>query len=264
MKKILVLGIIFILIGGVFCGAAYAAGEKYVDKKTTDITAEFSASGVDKINVGAHIGTIRIVQSQNSGEILVVAENIAENEFECESSGGTLYVAYNPKTVKFGFISLPAFVGEPFWGKKNPAITIYIPKDKLFDEIYFEGGVGDTKIEQISAKSFVLSGGVGNFEVQNIYAEGFLIKGGVGDFKIGGTILGDIEIDGGLGNIRLDLKGDADDYGVKSKSGLGNIKIGGRPPMDEGRSSTIETSTSGKYKININGGVGNIDINFSE
>ena len=255
MKKILVVGMIFILIGGVFCGAAYAAGEKYADSKMTNITKTFAVSGIDKIYIEDYVGSIRIFEGENSsGEILIVAENVAETWFRCEQSGETLNISYNPTMIKFGFISLPAFVIEPFWSK-NPSISVYIPEGKQFSEVCFGGGVGDTEIERIQAKSFVINGGLGNYDIKNMYAENLEIKGGVGDVKIGGTIAGDIKINGGVGNIRLNLKGDADDYNVKSKSGLGNIKVGGKAPS---------ATTHGKYNIIIDGGVGDMDININE
>ena len=253
MKKILIIGIIFILIGGVFCGVAYAAGEKYMDLKLTNFSTNFSAESVSRINIGKHIGDIKIVSGENSGELMVRAENVAESGFVCDLSGGCLNISYDPHTIKIGFISVPSFVFEPFWNTKNPVITVYVPDGASLDEVYFDGGVGNTEIDNVKANSFVINGGVGNYSAKNIYAKNIKIEGGVGDAKIQGKIEGDIKINGGVGNVALDLSGDSNDYSVKSDGGVGSVRINGKPAKNTG---------GGKYRIDIDGGVGNIDINF--
>jgi len=254
MRKILIVGMIFILIGGVFCGAAYAAGEKYTESKMGDITSSFDADGVSKINIRDHVAQIRILKAEKNSGILVKAENVSETGFKCEQSGNTLNISYNPNTIKFGFLSLPAFVAEPFWSNNNPVITIYIPDDKLFEELHFGGGVGDVEIERIQAKSFVIDGGLGSYDVKDIYAESLKIRGGVGDAKIGGTIFGDIKIDGGVGSVMLNLKGELSDYNIKANSGIGDVSVNGKRPSENSR---------GIYTIRIDGGVGDVNININ-
>ena len=251
MKKILIIGLIFVLVGGVFCGAAYAAGERYADLGVTNVAAIFFAEdGVAKINIGAHVGDVKILKSErNSGDIYVEAENVGETGFVCEQSGDTLNISYNPK--KFGFVPLPDFIIRPFWSAKAPVITIYVPEGTSLEEVYFDGGVGNTEVRQIQTKSFVINGGLGNFDVKDIYSENLKIDGGVGNIKIAGTIAGDVKINGGLGNVRLNLRGEAEDYKIKVNGGLGDIRVNGNNPKD---------SKTGKYSMKIDGGVGNIDI----
>ncbi|MCL2814128.1 MAG: DUF4097 domain-containing protein [Oscillospiraceae bacterium] len=256
MRKILIIGIIFVLIGGVFCGAAYAAGEKYTDLQLTATISEFAAGGISEIHIGNYVADIRIFKSEaNSSGIVVKGENLAEEGFVCEQSGGVLNISYNPKKINFGIISFPSFVFEPFWKNRGPVINIYIPEEKYFDGIYIDGGLGNAEITDIRAKSFFISGGVGNLGIKNIYAENLEIDGGLGDVNISGVVEGDIRIDGGVGNVRLNLKGDADDYNIYTKGGLGSIKVGSgriKPP-----------GGTGKYNINIDGGLGNVDININ-
>lgn len=257
MKKILVIGLIFVLIGGVFCGAAYAAGEKYTDSQMTDITSEFAAGGVAGIYIGNYVADIKIIKGEaNSNEILIKAENVAENGFLCDVSGGVLNISYDPDKVRFGVISFPSFVFEPFWKNARPVISIYIPEEKYFDEIYIDGGLGNAEIARIQAKSFVVSGGVGNLAIRDIFAESLNIDGGLGDVNISGVVEGDILINGGVGNMRLNLKGDAGDYNIHTQNGLGNVKV-----TDGG--GIIPPVWNGKYNIDIDGGLGNIDISIN-
>ena len=179
MKKILVIGIIFILLGGVFCGAAYAMSEKYVDSKLIDTNASFASEDVGKIYIGDMVASVKFLKAEGR-DIYVKAENIVESEFKCTLKNNyTLDISYNPGAVKFGFISLPSFILEPAWNSKPPVINIYIPDDKMFDEVYFSGGVGSVRVEEINTKSLILNGGVGENDIKNIYVENLKINVGV-------------------------------------------------------------------------------------
>jgi len=270
MKKMLVIGIIFILIGGVFCGAAYAFGERYISAELTDASVSFTAETITKINISEHVAEIKFIKSGSTGDISVKAENILESEFKCELVNNTLKVSYNPSTIKLGFIVMPTSIFN--WNNRSPVINIYIPEGRSFDEIYFGGGVGRVAAEEINAKSLVLAGGVGEYNINNMNAGNLEIDGGVGSVKLNGTVNGDTKIDGGVGEIKisgqlngniklktgvgstkLDLTGNISDYNIKVDKGVGSIKLNG---------NKIEGTyqNNGKYNFDIDAGVGSIDI----
>ena len=270
MKKIITIGIVFILIGGVFCGAAYAMGEKYMDSTVTDISGVFSLDSISKINITDNVANIKILKS-DGGDITVKAENVVEKYFKYfVADGDTLQISYNPSSVKFGFITLPSFVFD--WKNKSPVISVYIPDGKIFDEAKFNGGIGSINAEQINADSLIIEGGVGEYNIKNMIAENLKvncgmgsvkidgiingdtkIEGGVGEFKLTGQANGNIKLNAGLGNAALDLNGNIEDYNIKANRGLGDIKLNGGKMPDS-------LQNGGKYNINIDAGVGNIDI----
>ena len=270
MKVIIIIGLICILIGAIFCGVAYAVGGRYVNSQVTDITTEFNADNVNKININEIVANVNIIKSGGTRDIIIEAEKIIESEFKCELLSNTLKISYNPSQFKFGFINIPSFIYD--W-RNTPVINIYIPGDKIFDEIYFNGGVGNINAEAINTQSFVISGGVGDFDMKNLTASSLEINSGVGNVKINGTIMGDTKIDGGVGNVKisgilkgniklsggvgntnLDLTGNVRDYDFKVDKGVGNVKLNG---------NKIETvRNDGKYIIDINAGVGDININI--
>ena len=273
MKRILIIGIILILLGGVFCGAAYALGEKYVDSQLSGSSAVFSSNEVNKIYISDIVADIKFYKSE-SGDIAVKAENIVESEFKCQLNGGTLEISYNPETIKFGFISLPSFIFEPAWKTNSPVIEVYIPEGKIFDEVYFNGGLGSIETEQLNAKSLIINGGVGDYDIKNIYVESLKIgvgmgsvkidgiingdtkiEGGVGDIKITGQANGNIKINAGMGNITLNMAGNLWDYNIKADKGLGSINLNGKKMPDL-------IKNGGTYNIDIDAGVGSIDINI--
>ena len=272
MKIIIVIGIVFILCGGIFFGAAYAFGERYIDSKTEDRSEIFKLSSIEKLDIRDSVANINFLKNNNGDEILVEAKNVISDELTCESSGNTLKISYNPRAVKFGFISFPSWIFN--WNTKIPEINIYIPESKIFDDVYIGGGVGTTQIEILNTKYLTLSGGVGNVKAKNIVTENLRIDGrvgttdidavingetkiggGVGTIKISGEADGDMTINGGVGTITLNLSGDMNEYSFNVNRGLGSIKFNGNEIGDN-----PSRTTGGKYNVKIDGGVGDMNI----
>jgi len=293
MKKMVITGIICVLIGVAFCGAAYAVSDGKVEANLRDKKVSFPAGGVNKIHIKDHVANVKIYKAPaGSEEIVISAENIIIEEFKASESGGVLTVSYNPRTVKFGVISLLKLN----FGKINKmsVINIYIPENKTLDSFYFDGGVGTIYAEYIAAGTVTLDGGVGTSDLNNITAGSLKINGGVGTVKIAGAAVngdtkieggvgtvdvsgrfnGDTVIDGGVGTIdfageingnlklstgvgsaNISLKGNVDDYNIKADKGVGTIRLNGNKIPDS-------IKNGGKYDIKIDAGVGSININI--
>ena len=276
MKIIIVIAIVFILAGGIFIGAAYAFGERYVDSKLENYSAVFDDTAdakVNQIHIDDMVADVRFLKAGNdeTSGITVEAENIVLDNFKCEVNNNIMTISYNPSTVKYGFISLPSFVFD--MNTKLPVIKIYICEGKVLDEVNFISNVGNISSEELNTETFIISGGLGNCNIENLTAGNVRIDGGVGDTNISGTINGQTMIEGGLGNLRIsgqmngniklnggvgnvnfDLSGDANDYNIKSNGGVGDIKINSKKAND------FINSSESKYNIDINGGLGNITI----
>lgn len=275
-KSVILIATILILAGGVFCGAAYAFGEGYMSSKIESLSESFEAASVNKFEINEHVANINITETNNdSGNIIIEAENVIPEHFKCEVTNNVLKISYNPSVLKFGFISVPSFIFDPTaWNRKTPVINIYIPGGKMFDEINFKGGVGNINAEKLNAEVFIIGGGVGNYDINNLSTESLRIDGGVGETTISGIIngeakigggvgntrlsgqvYGDITVNGGVGNINLDLSGDVSDYNINADSGIGNVRINGAKASEY-------RNSSGKYSIDLDGGVGNINIDI--
>jgi len=271
MKKMMITGLVCVFIGVVLCGAAYAMNTNTGNADLSSDNISFLADGVSKINIGAGVAHIRILKGDvNSTDITIKAENIIVENFNCDLEDNTLKISYNPNSHKFGFVSLPkiGFIN------KEAQIDIYIPDGQIFDEFIFDCGVGKIETEQINAQSIIIKDGVGEYDIKNLIAGNLDITGGVGEIKINGVINGntkidcgvgsvklsgqangDIKIKGGVGEIKLDLTGNVDDYNIKAEHGIGSIHLnGGKIPKS--------TQANGKYKIDIDAGVGSIDVNI--
>lgn len=154
------------------------------------------------------------------------------------------------------------------------SITVYIPENIELDDVAIEIGAGTVNIAEIKAKNVDFDFGAGNVELENISVNNntkiqcsagqVIIKkseltnanidAGVGKLSYLGELKGNSKISCGVGSVQLDLIGDSDMYEIHAEKGIGDIKI------DDVSVADNSTTGNGENKINIEGGVGSVDI----
>lgn len=154
------------------------------------------------------------------------------------------------------------------------SITVYIPENVELDDVAMEIGAGTVNIAEIKAKNVDFDFGAGNVELENISVNNntkiqcgagqVIIKkseltnanidAGVGKLSYLGELKGNSKISCGVGSVQLDLIGDSDMYEIHAEKGIGDIKI------DDVSVADNSTIGNGENKINIEGGVGSVDI----
>lgn len=156
-------------------------------------------------------------------------------------------------------------------------IIVTVPENYYFEKVKIEAGSGEINISDIQTKEFDMDVGAGNVTISNILTEKktdidggagkVVIKDsnlnnldldvGVGEFQILNTkILEDSNIDAGIGKLEINLKGDLKDYRIIPERGLGSFTIQG---------NEIENNKiygEGNNKIDINAGIGKVEINL--
>lgn len=160
----------------------------------------------------------------------------------------------------------------------NNTLIIYIPKDIILDEVSINSGAGKIDIEQLSSKilrlnlgagktqikclnisdNTIVDTGAGELSIDNSSLNNLDLNMGVGKFMFTGQLFGKTEIDQGIGTIDLNLLGSKDDYQIHLDKGLGSVKIDGNNINND------ETLGNGNNKIDIDGGIGSIEINFTK
>lgn len=163
-----------------------------------------------------------------------------------------------------------------FNNSRESKLTIYIPEDMVLDGVSINSGVGTVCIEELSTRILNLDLGAGKVNIDNLNTyDNTKIKGGtgevtiknsslnnlnlnigVGKFTLEAKLFGNSKIDHGIGEVNLNLIGEKDDYQIHADKGLGSITISG----NEMKGDLI--LGNGTNKIDIDGGIGNIDINF--
>lgn len=154
------------------------------------------------------------------------------------------------------------------------SITVYIPENVELDDVAMEIGAGTVNIAEIKAKNVDFDFGAGNVELENISVNNntkiqcgagqVIIKkseltnanidAGVGKLSYLGELKGNSKISCGVGSVQLDLIGDSDMYEIHAEKGIGDVKI------DDVSVADNSTIGNGENKINIEGGVGSVDI----
>ena len=81
---------------------------------------------------------------------------------------------------------------------------------------------------------------------------------GMGELNLTAAVLGDSDLKFGVGESNVTLIGSKDDYKVDIEKGLGSITVDGNTVTDYG------SSGNGQNHIEIEGGVGAINLKFQE
>ena len=163
--------------------------------------------------------------------------------------------------------------------KYTSDLIIYIPEDMIdLDEtkietgagkinieklntqsLYLELGAGDVYIENLSvAKETKIDGGVGKTEIKSCKMHNLKANLGMGEFVFNGKLTGKNEIDSGVGAINIYLIDNKENYTIEVSKGLGNVTLDGQKlEMDR-------VYGTGENYLDIDGGIGEIEIDFRE
>lgn len=234
-----------------------------IDKsEVINYTEEYDIEQINSLYIDSSIAKLEIYESD---KIAVEATDVTK-KFSSKVENGKLVIKETAKTN----ISIN--------GQVNPVIKLYIPKGFVFDNVDIDSGVGDTTIESLQADVVEMSTGVGNLTIDYIDVKSKIdIESGVGKLNIKNSILNNLSFEAGVGeyNITTYLTGNSEfDCGVgngtivlndfneenskiKIDKGLGNININGQSYSDS------QVYGNGANIIDINGGVGNINITIN-
>ncbi|MCX8074737.1 MAG: DUF4097 domain-containing protein [Clostridia bacterium] len=229
---------------------------------------DYSNSFTDVKSLDIEVSTCEL-NIMISNRFYVEASNVPE-KFTCENVNGKLEIRENESKSLFG---------SAFSYTSNSKITVYIPSDFTFETAYIKTGVGRTNIEALASEKLNIENGVGELICQGLEANNSSINAGVGKISIDNAILNDLDLDSGVGSLKIsgiltgntklncgigkvDVSIDANkaDYQIIADSGIGAIKIDGQNYTE----NTPTDSVIRKDKLNINGGIGEVVINFKK
>lgn len=218
-----------------------------------------------------------------SSEVTVISEleiDLAFANLEIKS-GDVFKVETNNSKITFtnnnGSIKIKEKEQNWFNNNYNSNLIIYIPKDmiainetridtgtgkiyieKLNTEILdFELGAGDVYIGELTAtKETKIDGGAGKIELKHTEINNLKANLGVGEFNFNGKLTGKNKIDSGVGAVNIGLIDSQDNYTIEVDKGLGNVTLDGQ------KFETSRVYGTGENYLDIDGGVGEIKINF--
>lgn len=235
------------LFGGLFAGDAVTE-----EMKTYRVTSE-----ICNLDIRINAADIAIKE----GDAFSVQSNL--KHLKVEEKGGVLSIEETRK----------------YRGTYNGAVlTIYVPAGTVFDNtnlatgagrltieklssgsLDFELGAGDVSIASLVAtKSADIEGGAGRITISGGELKDLDLEMGVGQLNLTAALTGDCQLDLGVGESNITLIGNQDDYKLDLEKGIGNISVDGKPVSDYG------SSGNGTNRVQINGGIGSIHVDFTE
>ncbi len=245
------------IIGGIISLFGLFAGFFEGDAVADDIKTYAVSSDISRLEVNINAADFSIKQ----GESFLVESNL--KHLTVEDKNGVLYVK---ETKKFGSTHNGAL------------LTLYIPADTMFEKISIKTGAGKLSVEQLSADTINFELGAGEVEIESLIAASEVdIDGGAGKITIYSGSLHDLDLDMGVGQLNLtsaltgecslDLGigesnitviGERENYKLDIEKGVGSITVDGTEVSD------MKEKGNGGNSIDINGGIGSVNLKFKD
>lgn len=218
-------------------------------ENSEDFIPMTTVEGVDSLDIDVGLSNL-IISSIDEDLISYEVEQISNGKFKSKVKDHKLYISFvRPKKGLFGYNSK----------NSDTKIKIYIPKNLHLKLIDIDAGVGNIKIDNIKVGRFSLDAGVSSVNIKDSEIKNFKIEQGVGSVSLYNVKIGeDCKVSGGVGSFYALLAGTAKDYDIVCEQGLGGIRINGS------KLSSSKGFKDTSKKIHIEGGVGSINIEFSE
>ena len=160
-------------------------------------------------------------------------------------------------------------------GEITGSVGMYTKGTTIINDVNINNGAGEVYIEGINSKSINMDFGAGKVTIDSLISDKADIDSGAGkivinsgsigklDFDMGvgevvisSEIGNDTKIDAGVGNFIFNIFGNKDDYKITVDKGIGNVSVDNTLVNDNSKVG------NGSKNIDVNGGIGNISINF--
>lgn len=246
------------IISGI-CGAIFSISMFFGGNVSDEMTSEYSVvNDITSLSVNISAAELEI----KTGDKLAVETN--HKYLKCEEKDDILKIS----ETKSLFASHP----------RGMKVILTIPKERIFDYVDLRAGAGTVTIDELSSNMLNIDLGAGKLTAQRLNAlynaeidggagsvtikDGNLcnadIEIGVGELNLTGELSGKSSIDYGIGETNLVLLGESDDYKIKLDKGIGEAYLDGKKMSDD------SVYGAGESFIEIDGGIGELDITFKE
>lgn len=254
---ILAITIIINIFSLITYGLSFIFDFNLSNKETTTLKETYD--NIRSLSIDGISASINITSGT---EFKIDAKNIT-NKIEVNNKDGHLKINEKTKNI--------------FTNNSNGTIYITVPTNTILEKIDIDTGAGKFYIKDIKTKEFDIDHGAGILEIENVQFLESDIDGGAGKIKITNSILNNLELDTGagkveitanitgnsqincgVGEVNITLTEKKDNYQIKTEKGIGSIKIDGITQKNN------EIYGNGQNKIEIEGGIGNIEVNFKD
>lgn len=239
-----------LFLNGFFSTGWYKEGT-VGDGKAVRKEESFPASEIEKLDFELSVGELCIEENiENPDQILVVTE-VKNARVDVKQEKGCLEISED--------------TGKLFRNNHSGVkITVYLPRDKVYQEIDAEVSVGSmvSELENLSAQKVSLDSATGEIQVEAIEVYQDLdVECSVGSVSIKKlNVSGDVDVDCGVGEVNLDIYGQKEDFNYVLDCGIGEILIGQDSYSGLGNSTKIDYQSNKKATVDC--GVGSVKLSF--
>ncbi|MBE6756617.1 MAG: DUF4097 domain-containing protein [Ruminococcaceae bacterium] len=258
--KYFAIALAFAIIAGVLVGVLRGASflSKISDATTDDGVVEDIDSSADirKLRVNLFRTNLKIVEGDR------FSAETDNKDVTIKERMGTLVIEENSRSVIDSVPETEVVLTVPK-GYSFRKIDVSTGAGNFFAEfvkaenIDFDFGAGKVSVDALYATDKIeIDGGAGKIEIRDGETNNLDLDIGVGKLHYRAHITGDSEIDCGVGGVELVLTGGEENYTVSLDKGIGNASIN-----DEIIADGV-THGNGENKIDIDGGIGDIEVIF--
>ncbi len=216
---------------------------------------------------------------------LDVKQGITSLEIDVDSidleikNGDSFKVETNNKDIELSYDDSKLEIEEDNLGLFGDSgkLIIYIPSDINFEDVDISTGAGRVIINTLSTDKLFLELGAGKVSIDNLTVnKETSIESGAGEFTINSSKIKDLDLDMGVGKVsinsemigynkidsgigKLELNLIGNNYKIIIDKGIGSSTINGNSVS----SGTIYEGES-EHTIDINGGIGNIEVKTNQ
>ncbi|MBO7736557.1 MAG: DUF4097 family beta strand repeat protein [Clostridia bacterium] len=247
------------IIGGILSAIGWLGGFFTDDLLTQDMQTYSVSEEIRNLDIQVGAADLNIQE----GEVFSVKSNL--KNLKVEQANGRLTIKDSTKLQFFGLNA-----------SEDAVLTIYLPAQTIFESVNITTGAGRLTVDALSAQRLNFELGAGEVSIGTLVAaQSANVEGGAGRITIAGGSLhnadmdmgvgelnltsalgGDCELNMGIGNSNITLIGNKEDYKLELEKGIGSISVDGKDVSDFG------SSGNGTNKVDINGGIGSINVRF--
>jgi len=244
------------IIGGIVSGVALIGGIVDSDATTDDLKTYEINPSTEILFLDVEIGAADFIIKESDS--YCVKSNL--KNLTVEEKNGTLTIKEKTSFGRYDGAALTLYL--PLHRFEKAEIKTGAGRFKADSlnayKLDLELGAGEVYIDRISVTSANIEGGAGNLTVAFGTIGNLDLDMGIGELNLNVELYGNNELDLGVGKANITLRGKQENYTVDIEKGLGSVTVNGE------NVSEYHCYGNGQGRVDIDGGIGAIHLNFKD
>jgi len=260
MKKLLGIGTVLLATGCILFGVLLATGNfnrKVFDEMNFDwpwLSAEHYNRNSES-HTYHNVTNIRIDGDMLQVEFLLSNDGDVHVEAELYY-GDTLIESCNAN----GDLELIVKSGKVQMRKRASVLTVYVPKDTVFEKIEIDNEMSEINIKYIQTKNLDIDTEMASITIKEGIVHRLYVDMSMASFDYEGVILEIAEVSNDMGSIKMVLYNNEEEVGYHIENSMGNVTIGNR--HHTGFDGTLSDHEHAPVFLNLKNSMGAIEVIF--